>query len=311
MTTKTILIALFIFINSNSFCQPAMIRCSSQNNPDRSVSIYASSESDADYTVKLIFSTLSGYTSRSLISSNSALAIINKGNTEIIKLTPDISLTHALQYKCYSFPGHSFTKMPDTSLQYLIPASAGNQVGVISVSSTVSLLSQKLGTEFRGTGFIYKLNDTICASRAGTVFEVSDTTTVGEKTYEVYKRGRNRIEIEHRDGTIGNYAITAPIHSLVSPGDEVFPGQPLAVFNKESERYMVIFSTRYLNEKSLLAETSPDYNLYYIYMPIYFYASENERSTILERTKKYFAQHPPDIISKEMTKKEKKKFGYQ
>jgi hypothetical protein len=134
--------------------------------------------------------------------------------------------------------------------------------------------------------------------------------TVGEKTEVAVNRGRNRILIEHRDGTLGNYGITAPIHILVHSGEEVFPGQPLAVFNKESERYMVIFSISYLDEKKLLLENVPDNAFYFMYIPTYFYGSENERSTILQVRKDYTVQHPKDIISAEMTKKEKKKFGY-
>jgi hypothetical protein len=311
MNGRTILFILFSFSSFYSFSQAGLIRCSTQNNPDKSVSINASSQAYADYTLKVTFTTLEGYTSRSLNISNIALVTVHPGNAEIMKLTQDNSARNfSFQYRYQYFPGLSFHKMPDTSFQYLLPASAGNRIRVTSISSTVSMLSQKLGTEYRGTGFNYKLNDTICAARAGIVFEAIDTVTVGEKAEEIYKRGRNRINIEHRDGTLGNYGITAPIKLLVSPGDEVFPGQPLAVFNKENERYTVIFSTCYLDEKKILAENNMDNTLYFNYMPAYFYGSENDRSTILQRNKEYTVQHPGNIIAAEMTKKEKKKFGF-
>src|SRR4029077_2430841 len=117
------------------------------------------------------------------------------------------------------------------------------------------------------------------------------------------------ISIEHRDGTLGHYGITAPIKLLVSPGDEVFPGQPLAIFTKESPRYMVWFSVTYLDGKKLISDNNPENAHYFDYLPTYFYANENEPSTILQISKYYTVQHPKDIIGAEMTKREKKKFG--
>jgi len=158
---KTILPALFFLISIYSFSQKRLIECTNQNNPDHSVTINANSFADADYTLRIVFSNLIGYTSRSLYTSNIGLALVNRGNTEVMKLIPDNGPSYAFQYKYQFFPGHSFTKMPDTSFQYLIPARAGKSVGVVSVSSTTSLISQKLGSQYRGTSFVYKLNDTI------------------------------------------------------------------------------------------------------------------------------------------------------
>ncbi|HMK25806.1 MAG TPA: hypothetical protein VK483_07220 [Chitinophagaceae bacterium] len=311
MSAKAILLALFSFSSLYSSGQARLIATTTQNNSDRSVSIFANSQAYADYTLKITFTSLDGYTSRSLFTSNIALVTVSPGYAEVIKLLPENSArSFSYQFKSQYFPGRAFRRMPDTSFQYLLPGSTGNHLRVSSVSSTVSLLSQKLGSQYRGTGFVYKLNDTICASRAGTVFECSDTAKLGEKGGVIFTSGRNRIAIEHRDGTLGIYGITAPIQLLVSPGDVVFPGQPLAIFNKESEKYTLLFSTCYLDEKKLLADNSPDNKLYFIYIPTHFYGNENEPSTVLQVNNGYTVQHPVNIIAAEMSKKEKKKFGY-
>jgi hypothetical protein len=311
MSAKAILFALFSLSSLCSFGQPRLINFTTQNNSDRSVSIYANSQAYADYTLKVTFTSLDGYTSRSLFTSNIALVTVSPGYAEVIKLLPESSArSFSYQFKSQYFPGRPFRRMPDTSFQYLLPGNTGNHLRVSQVSSTVSLLSQRLGTEFRGTGFMYRLNDTICASRAGTIFECSDTAKQGEKAGMIFTSGRNKISIEHKDGTLGIYAITAPIKLLVSPGDQVFPGQPLAIFNKESEKYTLLFSTCYLDEKKLLAENSPDNTIYFIYMPTHFYGNENESSTVLQTNKEYTVQHPVNIIAAEMSKKEKKKFGF-
>jgi murein DD-endopeptidase MepM/ murein hydrolase activator NlpD len=312
MSNKTILFVLFSFSNLYSFSQPRLISCNTQNNADGSVSIFANSQANTEYTVKLTFTSLNGFTSRLLIASDVAVVPVNPGNREIIRMVRDKSATnYSLQYRYQYFPGKAFHKIPDTTMEYLLPAAAGYELRVTAVSSTVSTLSQQLKTDYRGTGFLYKLADTICASRAGIVFECSDTAKEGEKTEVIYRSGRNRISIEHKDGTIGIYGITAPVKLLVSAGDEVFPGQPLAVFNKESERYKIYFSTCYLDEKKLLSDNSSDNTLYFIYMPTHFYGNENDRSSLLQVNKQYTVQHPGEIIGAEMSKKEKKKFGLQ
>ena len=318
MTVKTILYSLFFFNCLFSFSQSGLITCSTQSNPDRSVSIYANSPAAAEYTVKLTFSTLSGYTSRSFVVPSVALVSVNPGYMEIMKLTPDNTNNLSLPYKYQYFPGKAFKKMPDTSFEYLLPATNGKQLSVARVSFQTTSLSDRIGinigTDYRGTGFIYKPGDTICASRAGIVFECSDTMREAEKTETVYNRGRNRVAIEHRDGTPGIYEVLAPIKLLMSVGDEVFPGQPLAVFNNDSGRNLVLFSTCYLDEKKILLSDNIFDNsspVHFIYMPTHFYADENDRLTKLRIAKQYTVQHPKDIIATEMNKKEKKKFGFQ
>ncbi len=45
-------------------------------------------------------------------------------------------------------------------------------------------------------------------------------------------------------------------------------------------------------------------------MPTHFYGSVAERKSILQTGKEYIVRHPKDIIAEEMTKREKKKFGF-
>jgi hypothetical protein len=233
-----------------------------------------------------------------------------------MKLTPDNSANRSFQYKYQYFPGTPFKKMPDTTFEYLLPAASGKKLMVNRVSSSVSSLFQRtgvnFGSEYRGTGFVYQPGDTICASRAGVVFECSDTMKTAEKNETVFVRGRNRVSIEHRDGTLGIYGVLSPMKLLVKEGDEVFPGQPLAVFDTNGEKYIVLFSTCYLDEKKLLTDNSYDNTrpVHFTYMPTYFYADENDRSTKLRVLKHYTVQHPKGIIAAEMNKKEKKKFGF-
>jgi len=310
MSFKTFLFIVFSFSGISASAQ-RLISFKTETNPDRTVSIYANSQAYGEYTGRISFTSLSGFTTRSMTTQDIAIVRINRGNAEVMRFTRENSFTGpSLQYKTQYFPGRSFRKMPDTTFEYLIPSNAGNRVRVTGISSTVSPLSQKLGGEYRGTAFACKLNDTICAARGGIVFFTSDTALEAEKKETAYKSGRNRVEIQHRDGTLGNYGISSPIKLLVSSGDEVIPGQPLAVFNTESEKYRLYFSISYLDEEKLIADIGFNNNLYYVYMPAYFYGSENERPGNLQLGKEYIALRSAAIVSSEMTKREKKKFGF-
>ncbi len=319
MRAKNTLFVLSIFFSVGVFSQTRLITCSTERNSDNSVSIIADSQAQGEYTVKLNFTSLTGYsTSAGMSSNNIALITTYRGRKEIMRLTPIKSAgMYSMQYSYQYFPGTVLRKKPDTSFTYLLPAAESVPLRVFKVNSITEKLGQKSKDEFSAVGFIYHLGDTISAARAGTVYDCSNEAREGEKSVEMYNRNsRNKIYIQHKDGTLGQYSVLAPIQLLVQPGDNVIPGQPLAVFNKESEKYTVLFSVDYLDEKKALADNSNiDPKLpppvYYLYVPTFFYVDENNKSIQPEQNKQYNASHPKEIIGAEMSKKDKKKLGLQ
>jgi len=315
MNRKLFIVVVLIVYSASVFCQ--LVKCTTVNNEDRSVSIYANSGSTVDYTIRLNFTSLSGYYNSSINSSDLAIVTAQPGYGEVMKLKREnTAVNFSLQYKYQYFPGHSFFKSPDTTRTYLIPAAKGQKVRVTRISTTPSTFPQRAGinatSDYRGTTFVYKIGDTICAARAGVAFECIDTVSQGERQETIFNTNRNRIIVEHRDGTIGVYSFLAPIKSLIKAGDEIIPGQPLAIFNKEAEKYAILFSVCYLDEKKLLSEKSIDnsFSVYYNYITTFFHVGENEAHSILQTGKEFTAEHPATIITDEMTKKEKKKYGF-
>lgn len=319
MRAKHVLLILFIFLSVGVLSQTRLITCSSERNSDNSVSIIADSQAQGEYTVKLNFTSLTGYsTSASMSSNNIALVTTYRGRREIMRLTPIKSAgMYSMQYSYQYFPGVVLRKRPDTSFTYLLPANEGVPLRISRVNSIEEKLGQKTTNEFTSIGFIYRLGDTICAARGGTVYDCSDEAKEGEKGVEMFNRaGRNKVFIQHKDGTLGHYSILAPIQLLVASGDNVIPGQPLAVFNKESEKYTVLFSVDYLDEKKALVDnTNIDPKLppptHYLYVPTVFYIDENNKSGQPELRKQYNALHPKEIVGAEMSKKDRKKLGLQ
>ena len=132
----------------------------------------------------------------------------------------------------------------------------------------------------------------------------------------IYASKRNQINIQQKDGTLAYYTIRAPIKLLVAAGDNVIPGQPMAVFTTESERYEVMFSVSYLDEKAVTATTtSSNTNTvpsYYHYLPALFCIGEDGQTSNLSIINQTFKiGYPKELIGIELSKKDKKKLGLQ
>jgi len=312
MKSLLALLILLVFSVVPSFSQVQLITVNSQRNQDNSVSIFTESQAYGDYTVKLIFTTLNGYSANHSLNGNVGLVTVGRGKQEVIRLTPQRSGgINSYQYRYEYFPGRALTKTPDSSFLYLLPSKPGHDVRISKVSSLEERLGQKRSDDFYSTGFVYKLGDTICASRGGVIYASSQEVKEGEKLTQFYKSERNKISIQHKDGSISDYSILAPIQLIVSAGDNVLPGQPLAVFNKESEKYTVLLATFYLDEKKVLRENNENNGnrpSYITYIPTYFYFGENDKPSHLELNKLYTAQTSNSIVTAEMSNRDKKKF---
>jgi len=311
MNRAILITGLSLFFHQGIFSQERLIVCSSERNADKTYSIYADSKAFADYTVKLTFSTLTGY-STTMTPGN--FRTVGTGRTLLTRLTPVNNSygSHSFNYSYRYFPGRPFTRVPDTNFVYLMPSTPGNSLRIAKVGSIEERLGQKRTEEFHAAGFIYKMGDTICASRGGIVYVATDDDKEGEKKDQTYSDKRNKISIEQRDGTLCHYAILAPIQLLVTPGDRVVPGQPLAIFNKESDKYHVFMSVTYLDEKRLSEDrTEPGAArppTFYIEVPMQFFRGENNKES-LQVHSTYVVAHPKEVIGAEMSKKERKKLG--
>lgn len=315
MKSLTTLIILLGFDMVSSFAQTRLINCTNHTNTDNSISISADSHAYGEYTLKFVFTSLSGYTVNSSIWNDIAMATVDFGQHEVLRLTPVKSAQIQYMFGFYYvyFPGVPLRRAPDSSYIYLLPAKEGKRLRIFKVFSISERLDLKQKDSYIGTGFEFKMGDTICASRAGVVYECSDEVKEGETRNTFFKRGRNNIAIQHKDYTMSDYDITAPIHLLVSLGDFVYPGQPLAVFNKESERYYVLLSTYYVNENKVIADKIINNSLlssYLSFLPTHFYTGDPDPSGLVQANQVYTVHHPADIIKVELSKKEKKKLGF-
>jgi hypothetical protein len=299
----TILVFILFVLPSNA--QLNLISLQTEYTSEGDAVIYSNSQAAVNYTLKINFNSLIGYISN---VSNPHITNVNVGRYQITKLVKDKNAgSRIINYGYTYYAGKAYRKTPVSYIHYVLPITEGKTTKVTKVESISDLLGQKSDNQFYTQGFTYNLGDTICATRAGSVYNINDQLKQGEGRDTIFTDSRNKIHIQHKDGTLGFYSILSPIKSLVQNGDFVIPGQPIAIFNKSANKYTMLFSVYYLDEEKIRADVPKDvYNA----LPISYYLNENALSTKLVENQKYDSKITPAIISEELNKREKKKYGF-
>ena len=265
-----------LLVSNILYCQsrPISLRTVTINNLESSIE--AMNTSYANYTLHVNFTSLQGYTSS--LQDNAFVNVSPHGKSQVSRIIRDKTAgMYSFQYRYTYYTGVALYRIPDTNFVYLLPSTPGNIVRVNKVGSLNVRLGIKEENTFYGNVFTFHYGDTVCAARGGIIIELLDQMQEGEMHNQVYNANRNRIKIEQKDGTIAVYSFLSPIQSLIQLGDKVNAGQPLALLNKESEKYVVMLSTEYLDEKKLAAycfrndmKSKPDYQ---ITLPMKFHLS--------------------------------------
>ena len=183
----------------------------------------------------------------------------------------------------------------DTSFVYLFPLAQGKVVRVNKMVSLDNFIGKEGEKRITGLGFSTTAGDTIFAARGGLVTEVVDNSASTSENTSFHST-ENYLEVFHKDGTFARYKLFQNEGIFVSPGEEVIPGQPLGIIG--GENYKQGSHLRF----SIYCSDRPDHS----YVPD-FYLSPEETGKPEERVM-YKSWHPVEIIMKEMSKKEKKKF---
>jgi hypothetical protein len=196
--------------------------------------------------------------------------------------------------------------------QYCLPFKDGKKVRLVESSN---LNEKYFGAEkhesWKSYAVITKSQDSIFAMRKAIVIEIKNEfpTDTLAKGY-IYTSKRNSITIEHEDGTYARYSGLKMNSMSVQLGDVVYPSTYLGVldiFNNKD--YVLHFNVYYLAKKDFVYDSKATLRTLktpYSYLIPYFHTKEGV--TKIKNRETYTAHHTPEIITKEMTKKEKKKY---
>lgn len=199
----------------------------------------------------------------------------------------------------------------DTNFTYLLPVAPGkatriyelNYIGekYADIPAPKDWYSLRLQTS---TG------DTVYAARRGRVTNMRDNANLQDSNY-TYAQDDNYVEIEHNDYTFGKYSVFRDGAIFVHPGETVEAGQPLGIAGGEkySGGSHVRFSVFYQLKQEILDKDGNNTGKthYWAYVPIRFW-TKDLGSIHLTNRDTYTSEYPDDVITKEMSKKEAKKW---
>jgi hypothetical protein len=214
------------------------------------------------------------------------------------------------QYHHKSYKGCPSPKI-DTGFTYLLPIAPGKAVRVSELAS----LAQEYGDEAPPKDW-YSLSmhvqpgDTVYAARRGRVTNTREHANLQDSGYS-YSSDDNYIEIEHNDCTFGKYTVFKDDAIFVHPGDWVEAGQPIGIAGGDNYASgpQVRFSVFYHLEQEVLDKdgNSTGKTRRWAYVPLYFWTKDNGKMRLINRST-YIADHPDDLVTQEMSKKEAKKW---
>ncbi len=296
---------LLLFVATFAFAQDDALKVNYYVNPNRNVELSYEKADPGTYTVVLDFTTLvnsSGSERRILTASGRA------GRLETLTPTnKDQSITFS--YK-YSYIRGKLKPKINNDIIYVLPYRKGAKTKAYeSTFVNATYFGNTTPDDWKAYHFYTDTEDTIAAVRKGTVVNIKDTYDTDKPNEVAYKSSLNEIMIEHGDGTLATYRGFKKGSFKVSVGQVVFPGMALGLNSKytESRPYAVYLIITYLKSADLegargqsLATTK---SLYGLITPN-FYIDQNPKGAVLRSGQQYEVESTPEIVTKEMTKRE-------
>jgi len=282
------------------------IEIESEYNKQRKVyEIIATNRTSSSYVVEITFTELKNLTCRD--GNRSFYKTVFPGRHVITTLKrKDENGATKFNFNSWKYPGKYKPKVKFDH-PYLIPLQDQKSTKV----RELTYLFDTYGTidppkNWYGLVMETTAGDTIYASRKGTVVVVKQNQN---SIYDglLYSSEYNGVTIEHKDGTFGDYHLFQDNGIFVEEGQVVMAGAPIGIIGGDSyaSGSHLRFSVRYFHKHAKIIDGEISDNFFYwAYVPMNFYTNQGQKK--LEVGSSYKAIHSPEIIMKEMSKKEKK-----
>jgi Peptidase family M23 len=186
---------------------------------------------------------------------------------------------------------------------YLLPLRAGSQVQPICKDKMLCLYPDKKDSSFDVYGFPVAFGDTVFAARKGVVCKIQNLladSSLNETGHGYF------LDLQHADGTYGRYEGIQTNSPLVEYGQEVEAGDPIAfVSGQEQQGSLLSFQVFYYTDKVTAEKICPD-NTTTVSVPVRFTICNTEGGSAVELScsQSYTVVHPMEIITKEMNRKD-------
>ncbi|TKB97484.1 M23 family metallopeptidase [Pedobacter cryotolerans] len=297
LSFKLFCICLFCILTTAN-AQEKELQIITKTNGDKSVSFTAEKRSPGTYTIVMNFKDLNN-----VASLGNSIFRVKYLNDNFLTLNP-IDKTKGIGY------GYSYTYIrgelkPKYSALFLyaLPYTKGKKVRAVESSFfNATYFGSTTPEDWKAYRFYTEKADTVTAIRKGMVVSVSDLYDEDNKDV-TYTSKVNSVIIEHADGSLATYkGFKKGI--FVKEGQTVFPETALGINSITNERYGISLMLTYLKSVDFEAnKKSKDSKSLYGFITPYFCTEENLNG-ILTNQKYYTSVITPEIVQKEMSKKE-------
>ncbi len=302
-----ILIILVSGIALNVNAQSKVITVEYKKNDDNSYDFYYKKQKHGSYEISVKFTNLQN----SLPSDYKG--VVSGSYGKLFKLRPmndkrSISFSYS-----YSYRRGSPNPKADNEIVYTLPFGKGKTVHVNEMTNLGEQFFEKAPPKnWKAYQFTLSSPDTVHAVRKGIVIEVTDLYEADTLNSYTYSRKTNKIIIEHPDGTLASYSGFMKSKILVKEGQTVYPQTSLGILGRYDNRktyYRLAFMAYFLSDSSMGKKSKKNSSASgssYEFITPYFYTSEGK--LILAPKKEYTVDFNDDILTQELTRREKKNF---
>lgn len=250
---------------------------------------------------------------KELVNSDESIGVhkyrVQHDGTPFLTLRPSDDsrgVGYSYSYRCLDFV---LDAKVDSSFVYRMPCSTRKSVEVIrTVSAYEKYIKKSKSLQQMGFSFALEKGDTVYAMRRGVVTEIETPAERVSKPGVEFTSRIATISVQQPDGTIGWYLSVDPEHLLVEVGDEVWPSTPLAlVGTRDGVHYSASVQVYWFEtNEGPDASWEEDYFVVRRYIPRF---ATTDGVLQPDSGMSYTPVMTPEIYTREMTKKELKKYA--
>ena len=284
---KIFLFFLLLFISSlsiyslppNTQAVVVDVKFDSEGNP----TFFSNNKDYCNYYLFVTFSDVIGYD----LSHNPYSTTVWRGERQLCKLRKNSDTSPSFRWSYAAYRGVPSPKL-NLDFIYSFPVKSGDSIRA-SVAKNYSDFTLTFDLSFAG--------DTIYACREGCICDnkLTDQTFKGNMV-------NDRIIVYHKDDSFSEYSQFEK--SLVYPGEYVKLGQPIAINTGKTLPKIITFAVYYLDKNKVKnPETG---NKYSHLVPVFH--TLNAGDVKLEEDAVYIGEINDNLLTQEMSAKEKKKY---
>lgn len=220
---------------------------------------------------------------------------ISTGKVRLFKVTPIGTSQPRFDYRYYFYNGVGNPKISD--VEYAIPGAEDETILVRGITEPTDKPDEQ-GAYNEYYGISFYAND-VRATRDGQIRTVRTIAGDPQKSF---------IQVRHRDGTLGNYYGVVEGTVTVNEDQFVKAGEIMAKarMNPEDETAYFNFSVTYMKVVVDKDIDSREWATNRFLIPKF--RTANEEKVQLKRNIGYTAAYPDELITQEMSRREKKKY---